>query len=146
MLKEDDRDMELMDSIKKSVAGATGIVKEIGDSLSETASLLRIEQSEQVFRSLSDGMDNLNHLMDFIRELKSGIEILRLKDYDISIEPLLIWDNFLDVFREMLSAFESQDWITLADLIQYEIKPLLTDCENSLTDLQNNLQALQISQ
>lgn len=142
MLKGDDRDMELMDSIRKSVAGAAGIVKEIGDSLFETASLLRIEQSEQVFISLSEGMNNLNHLMDFIRELKSGIEHLRLKGVDISIEPLLVWDNFLDVFREMLSAFESQDWITLADLIQYEIKPLLTDGENGLADLQKNLQAM----
>jgi len=142
MLKGDNRDMEIVSSIKKSVIEVTGIVKEIGDSLSEAASLLKIEQSEQVFRSLSDGMDNLNHLMDFVRELKSGIEHLRLKGYDISIEPLLIWDNFLDVFREMLSAFESQDWITLADLIQYEIKPLLADGENSLADLQKNLQAL----
>jgi hypothetical protein len=142
MLKRDDRDMELMDSIKKSVVGAAGVVKEIGDSLFETASLLRIEQSEQVFISLSEGMNNLNHLMDFIRELKSGIEHLRLKGIDISMEPLLVWDNFLDVFREMLSAFESQDWITLADLIQYEIKPLLTDGGNGLADVQKNLQAL----
>jgi hypothetical protein len=134
--------MELMDSIKKSVVGAAGVVKEIGDSLFETASLLRIEQSEQVFISLSEGMNNLNHLMDFIRELKSGIEHLRLKGIDISMEPLLVWDNFLDVFREMLSAFESQDWITLADIIQYEIKPLLTDGGNGLADVQKNLQAL----
>lgn len=142
MTKEDDRDMELIDSIKKSVAGAAGIVKEVGDSLSETASFLRIEQSEQVFRSLSEGMNNLNHLMDFIRELKSGIEHLRLKGIDISMEPLLVWDNFLNVFREMLSAFESQDWITVADLIQYEVKPLLADGENGLADLQKNLQTL----
>jgi dsDNA-specific endonuclease/ATPase MutS2 len=142
MLKRDDRDMELMDSIRKNVIGATGIVKEIGDSLFETASLLRIEQSERVFRSLSEGIDNLNHLMDFIRELRSGMEHLKLKGIDISMEPLLVWDNFLDVFREMLSAFESQDWITLADLIQYEIKPLLTDGENGLADLQKNLQAM----
>jgi len=142
MTKEDDRDMELMDSIKKSAAGAIGIVKDISDRLSETASLLRIEQSEQVFSRLSEEMDNLNHLIDFIRELKSGIEHLRLKGIDISTEPLLVWDNFLDVFKEMLSAFESQDWITLADLIQYEIKPLLTDGENGLADLQKNLQIL----
>jgi hypothetical protein len=139
---DDDRDMEIMDSIRKSVIGAADIVKEIGDSLFETASLLRIEQSEQVFRSLSEGMDNLNSLIDFIRELKSGIEHLRLKGIDISMEPLLIWDSFLDVFREMLSAFESHDWITLADLIQYEVKPLLIGGKNGLAEVHKNLQAL----
>lgn len=139
MEREERKDVELADSIKGNITNVIGIVKEIRDGLVNCASILRVEQSEKVFMDLSEGIKNLNHLVDFIKELKIGVEHLELKGYNVSSEPLLCWDKSLDIFNEMLSAFESKDWITLSDLIQYELQPLLTEGEKGLSDLEKRI-------
>lgn len=139
---EERRDVELVDSIKGNITRVIGIVEEIRDGLVNCASILRVEQSEKVFRDLSEGIKNLNHLIDFIKELKSGMEHLELKGYNVSMEPLSRWDKSLDIFNEMLSAFESQDWITLSDLIQYELQPFLLEGEKGLSELNESLQKI----
>ncbi|MCK7467509.1 MAG: hypothetical protein MZU91_04845 [Desulfosudis oleivorans] len=39
----------------------------------------------------------------------------------------------------MLSAFEAKDWITVADLIQYELKPVLSGIEADLARVKEEL-------
>jgi len=141
-MEDDDmkRDAELVKAIQKGITEADEIVTEIGDKLLDCVNLLRTEQSDRVFKELSEGIKNLNHLMDFIREVKKGIEHLRLKGYDISMEPFACWDNSLDIFREMLSAFENRDWVTLSDLIQYELPPLFEEGKKGLSEITERLQ------
>ncbi len=132
--------VELLDAMRKGAAETTGIVKEIRDELLDCSHLLRVEQTHKVFTALSEGIKNLGHLMDFIREMQTGIE--QLKRFDISIEPPLHWDRSLNVFKEMLSAFENKDWITLSDLIQYELNPLLIKEEEWLGALDKRLEEI----
>ena len=79
-------------------------------------------------------MDNLSDLMDFVRELRNGLE-----QSEISSESLSSWNKSVDIFKEMLSAFEGKDWITLADLIEYELNPLLLEGKNGLSELNGRL-------
>ncbi|VAX27371.1 hypothetical protein MNBD_NITROSPIRAE02-23 [hydrothermal vent metagenome] len=134
------RDVDLVKAIQEGIKEADGIITEIGESLLDCVNLLRTEQSDRVFKALSEGIKNLNHLMDFIREVKKGVEHLRLKGYAISMEPFACWDNSLDIFREMLSAFETSDWVTLSDLVQYELPPLFEEGKKGLSEINGRLQ------
>ncbi|VAX29992.1 hypothetical protein MNBD_NITROSPIRAE03-721 [hydrothermal vent metagenome] len=136
------KDVELVKAVQKGITETGEIVTEIGDRLLDCVNLLRTEQSERVFMALSEEIKNLNQLMDFIREVRKGVEHLRLKGYDISMEPFVCWDNSLDVFREMLSAFESRDWVTLSDLIQYELPPLFEEGKKGLFEIKERLQEI----
>ncbi len=71
--------------------------------------------------------------------MKKGVEHLRSKGYDISMEAFACWDNSLGIFREMLSAFETRDWVTLSDLIQYELPPLFEEGKKGLSEISERL-------
>lgn len=136
------KDAELVKAVQTGITEADEIVTEIGDRLLDCVNLLRTEQSDRVFMELSEGIKNLNHLIDFIREVKKGVEHLRLKGYNISMEPFACWDNSLGIFREMLSAFESRDWVTLSDLIQYELPPLFEEGKKGLSEIRERLEEI----
>lgn len=134
------KDGELVEAMRNGIRETLEIIENMGEDLTNCSSLLRVEQSERVFISLSGGLENLGHLMDFIQEIKRGIG--HLKGRDISAEPLSCWDKSLSLFKEMLSAFENKDWITVADLIQYETYPLLEEGRKGLTELLQQLNSI----
>lgn len=125
---------ELLTAINEGIIGACEIIGQISGRLMDCANFLRMEQNEKVFNDISVLMDNLSDLMDFIRELKNGLE-----QFGISPESLSSWDKSVDIFKEMLPAFEGKDWITLADLIEYELNPLLLEGKNGLSELKEGL-------
>ncbi|MBI5183961.1 MAG: hypothetical protein HY999_06315 [Nitrospinae bacterium] len=131
---------EVVDAIKNGLTEANDIIKEIGNKMMDCANLLRVEQSYSLFTAFSEIIKNLSDFMEFIKEVRRGVEHLNLKGYNVSMEPLLYWDRSLNLFKETLSAFESQDWITLSDLMQYELHPLLLEGEKGLSDLKESLQ------
>ncbi|NOZ26202.1 MAG: hypothetical protein GXO94_08965 [Nitrospirae bacterium] len=136
------RDIELVGAIQKGIAETDGVVTEIGEKLLDCVNLLRTEQSDDVFMALSEGIKNLDYLMEFVREVRKGVEHLRLRGYDISMEPFACWDDSLDIFKEMLSAFESKDWVTLSDLIQYELPQILGEGRQGLSAIRDRLMEL----
>ena len=125
---------ELLTAIKDGIISACESIGQISGRLMACANSLRIEQTEKVFNDISVLMDNLSNLMDFVRELRNGMEQL-----EYSSESLSSWNKSIDIFKEMLSAFEGKDWITLADLIEYELNPLLLEGKNGLSELNGRL-------
>ena len=125
---------ELLTAIKDGIISTCESIGQISGRLMDCANSLRIEQTEKVFNDISVLMDNLSDLMDFVRELRNGLE-----QSEISSESLSIWNKSVDIFKEMLSAFEGKDWITLADLIEYELNPLLLEGKNGLSELNERL-------
>lgn len=127
---------ELLAVMNDGIVSTCEIIGEISGRLMECATFLRMEQNEKVFYDISTLMDNLSDLMDFIRELRNSLE-----SFDISPAALSSWDKSVDIFREMLQAFEGKDWITLADLIEYELNPLLSEGRRGLSELKEKLAA-----
>jgi len=125
---------ELLTAIKDGIISTCESIGQISGRLMDCANSLRIEQTEKVFNDISVLMDNLSDLMDFVRELRNGLE-----QSEISSESLSSWNKSVDIFKEMLSAFEGKDWITLADLIEYELNPLLLEGKNGLSELNERL-------
>ncbi len=137
------QELQLLNAIRDGIDGTREVVAEISERLLDSAGRLRVEQSESTFSRLSQDIENLSHLMEFIQELKRGIEQLKNigSRVDVSMGSMSCWDRLLDVLKEMLQTFEHQDWIMLADLIQYELHPLLSDGEKNLSELSKGFSA-----
>lgn len=133
MEASDGKNDELIDAIRKGLTEIPGIVGAINNELMECANLLRVEESERTFVALTESIKDLNQLIEFVKELK--IAVGQLKGIDIPGEIFSCWDRSLNVFKEMLSAIENKDWITLSDLIQYEIYPLLEEGGKGLAEV-----------
>lgn len=131
------KNAELIEAMRNGLRVTMESIEIIDENMASCSSLLRVEQTERVFHALSEGLENLSHLVEFIKEVKRGIG--HLKECDITIESLVCWDKSLSLFEEMLAAFENKDWITVADLIQYEIHPLLTEGRKGLAQLLQQL-------
>jgi hypothetical protein len=50
-------------------------------------------------------------------------------------------EKSVDLFREMNAAMERKDWVSLADLIQYELSPLLEEGRKEFTVVRDLLSA-----
>jgi len=133
------KEQEVINTIKRGLVEAQDIMREIETGLMNSANQLRVEQHEEIFTALSISMNDLYHLMNFIDEVRKGIEHLKSREYEVSSEPLSCWDKSVDIFHEMLSAFERKDWVTLSDLIEYELQPLLSEGKRGLVELKERL-------
>ena len=131
---------DLVDTLEHSLTESSILVDELGNRLLNCANLLRVEQSKKTFEAISVEIENLTKLNDYIKEVRGALEHLKLQGYAISLDPLKCWDTLLDPFKEMLSAFTNKDWITLSDLIQYELYPVLMDGEKGLTEIKKLLE------
>ena len=61
--------------------------------------------------------------MEFLSELKAGISYFN--SFGLPEDPISTDDSGFNLFMQMHGALESQDWILLSDLIEYELTPLL---------------------
>jgi len=133
---------ELVDALITNIDQAGGLVDEINERVINCATLLRVEQSENAFRQVSTEIKNLTSVMEFINEVKKGLTFLASSGYEISLDSLACWENSLGVFNEMLSAFQNEDWVTVSDLLQYEISPMLKDGRKGLETIVQSLSKL----
>ena len=131
---EEGKMVELHEAVVKGISNAEDSIGQLGDILLNCANRLRSEQSEEVFTALSTGIDNLSRLIALIKELKNGLTIL-----NTSVEHLSVWDKSVGLFQAMVSAFERSDWITLSDLIQHELHPMLMEAREGLSTLKETL-------
>ncbi len=130
-----DKQIALLEALKKGITEVGDLISIASEGLVQCATLLRVDQSEKVFSNLSEGLKSLNAIIDFIVQVEKGIDQLNTQGYNISKDSLACWGKSIPVFEEMLSAFESKDWVTVCDLIQYEIDPLLKEGEQGLKSL-----------
>ncbi|MBI4687004.1 MAG: hypothetical protein HY756_04375 [Nitrospirae bacterium] len=130
-----ERSLQLIEALRNGISETGRLIIDIKGGLSECARLLRIEQNADILTLLAGRLSNLSHLNDFIGELRKGIEQLNLQGYNISGTDLSHWDKSIRLFKDMLSALEAKDWITLSDLIQYELDPFLIEGERGLSHL-----------
>ena len=128
---------ELLSAIKNSISDARQVVKELAEVLSERIQPLRLEESESVFNDLTQNIYDLQGLMEFISELKDGMNYY--EGFGLPSDPISSNNEGLRLFKEMLTSMESKDWIMLADLIEYELSPMLIKEEEWLGKLDEKL-------
>ena len=129
---------ELMAAIKNSIGDAKQVVKELAKVFAERIQPLRLEESESVFNDLTQNIYDLQGLMEYISELKDGMHYY--EGFGLPSDPISFNNEGLNLFREMLTSMESRDWIMLADLIEYELSPLLMQEDEWLGKLDEKLE------
>ncbi len=128
---------ELLAAIKNSISDARQVVKELAEVFAERIQPLRLEESEAVFNDLTQNICDLQGLMEFLTELKDGMHYF--EGFELPSDPISSKEEGLKLFKEMLASMESKDWIMLADLIEYELSPLLVQEEEWLGKLDEKL-------
>lgn len=131
------RESELVNVLKEGLDDAVWSAGSIGNRLLESSDRLRIDHDEGTFRMLSEEIGNLGCLVDLVDGLRKGANCLQTS----SVGPDLFgsWGRSLALFQEMLSALERKDWILLADLIRYELRPVLEKGEMELAAFRKSL-------
>ncbi len=128
---------ELLEAVIQAIVQGRGHIKALLKELEKCVQLLRVEPSRGTFTTVSNNIESLRALMEFGEELRSGLT--RLAGADLVVESILPKGDFLNVFQAMMAGFESRDWVTLADLIQYELLPLVQRSEEDLALLEAKL-------
>lgn len=83
---------------------------------------LRANPDQGVFDAMGTLIDNLRGLTELVRGIGDSVSAL-----GVSSAPLAAWGRGPRIFAEMGSAFERNDWVALADLLQYELHPMLAE-------------------
>jgi hypothetical protein len=122
-LKKEIERPELFNAIKNSIGDARCSIKRLAELFTLNIQPLRLEESEGVFADLTHNIQDLEGLMEFIRELTEGMRYF--DGFGLPLDPVSSEGSGLNLFQEMHSALEAKDWIMLSDLIEYELSPLL---------------------
>lgn len=88
-----------------------------------------IDATVQLFQGGNEGRANEN-MLDIIDGLQWLISAIS-STWDIQREKIHVSD-INEHLAEMVSAFENTDYVLLADLLEYEITPVLKDWEEAL--------------
>jgi hypothetical protein len=129
---------ELLAAIKNSIGDARQVITELAAVFTERIQPLRMEESESVFNDLTQNINDLQGLLEFLYELRRGMHYF--EDFGLPEDPISSGNEGLNLFKEMLESMESRDWIMLADLIEYELSPLLIREEEWLGRLDERLE------
>ncbi|MEW6720411.1 MAG: hypothetical protein AB1346_08180 [Thermodesulfobacteriota bacterium] len=125
MPNDDPREVELLSRIREGVETALSVIGEIDAGLLDCSKRLRIDPSSETFAVLSAGIANLGDLLALVQEIRKGADFLPSRP--VPADALSTLEKSIDLFREMQAAMERKDWISVADLIQYELSPVLSE-------------------
>ncbi|ADU63051.1 MAG: hypothetical protein KUA35_04995 [Pseudodesulfovibrio sp.] len=98
----------------------------------------------QLFRQADDSeaLDTYQDLLDVIRNFLRTIGVLRdeysLKD---NAQYTKAAENLNELFTEMSSVLENEDWILLADLLEYEFLPAVEKWKSVIKNLRDDIRA-----
>lgn len=137
MQNDDPRQVELLSRIREGVESALSVVGEIDGRLLDCSKRLRVDPSGEAFTALSTGLTNLGDLIDLVKEIGNGAA--HLASRPLPADAFASLEKSVSLFQGMQEALEGKDWITLADLIQYELSPLLGQGEKDLAAVRDLL-------
>lgn len=99
----------------------------VGEAVSEVCLLFQQGETSRGMRALTEVIDALQHIYN-------ALEYLCSSDY---AEPLglgKVKRKLGEIFPAMLNSIEGQDFLALADILEYELKPALASCRKQLPE------------
>ena len=121
----------LSDIINKNIENADAYLIRLIPGIEKSVELFRMgneQEANKFFINIIDGIDWLSQVLDMILTAKA-------------ISPDTVFDgksiqdrraSLLDLTRQMVDANKNQDWVLLADLLEYEIRPYYQEWSNLL--------------
>ncbi len=124
-----------LDSMDEYVEGLVGLVEQSADKFrtddetSANKNFINCVEGLQTFIGIIDKVKNINGL-DFESMKHSGIAV-SVKEQEL-----------LQVLNTLFASQKSRDWISLADILEYELAPLIVEWKEILRSIANGLRAV----
>ena len=127
----------LKDLVATNLANALDYLKKLIPGFEQAADLFRAgneQESNKYYLQILDGIDWFSQVISVIMSPDKGETELP----DIDDESLEVRQKKLtDLMSQMLEANQNQDWVLLADILEYEMVPFYKDWEKILSKLEN---------
>ena len=127
----------LKDLVATNIANALNYLKKLIPGFEQAADLFRTgneQEANKYYLQILDGIDWFSQVVSVIMKPDDGKTELP----DADGESLQVrQEKLTDLMSQMLEANQNQDWVLLADILEYEMVPFYKDWENILSKLEN---------
>lgn len=127
--------VSLNEILEKNVVNAQDYLKKLIPGIQKAADLFRSgseQEANKFFLNIIDGMDWFSEVMDTIakvNDLRTETVVLDKKSFQARQEKLVGWT------QQMVEANKNNDWVLLADLLEYEILPYYSEWDEYLPQI-----------
>ena len=124
--------LSLNQILEKNIANAEDYLKKLIPGIQKASDLFRSgneQEANKFLINIIDGMDWFSQVTDSIARA------IDFESADIIFEGKTIQErqeHLVELTRQMVEANQNQDWVLIADLLEYEILPYYTDWEEQL--------------
>jgi len=139
--KEDQNDLKSEDSqiiLKESFKDIEDFLSSTANEMEETAGFYRIGEIEKGNEQLLKSIESLEIMVELVEEIK---RMNKLEGNRFLFEPSTLsntQDKMFEVLKEISSAQSDQDWVRLADLMEYELLPAENELRTQILQLGKN--------
>ena len=127
----------LKDLVATNLANALDYLKKLIPGFEQAADLFRAgneQEANKYYLQILDGIEWFSQVVSVIMSPDEG----ETEMPDTDVESLEVRQKKLtDLMSQMLEANENQDWVLLADILEYEMVPFYKDWEKILSKLEN---------
>lgn len=109
-------------------------IDEITAGLKEAAELYRVADEQEANLNFVKVVTALRDFINFISQLKR-VNIINWENLELEED----YDKLIRLIDEMLDVQEDEDWILLADLIEYELSPLMDSWKEITARMKDNI-------
>ena len=127
----------LKDLVATNLVNALDYLKKLIPGFEQAADLFRAgseQEANKYYLQILDGIDWFSQVISIIMNPDEGkLELLDADDENLQVRQ----EKLTDLMNQMLEANKNQDWVLLADILEYEMVPFYKDWENILSKLEN---------
>ena len=127
----------LKDLVATNLANALNYLKKLIPGFEQAADLFRAgseQEANKYYLQILDGIDWFSQVVSVIMSPDEGeTELPDTDDESLEVRQ----KKLTDLMSQMLEANQNQDWVLLADILEYEMVPFYKDWEKILSKLEN---------
>jgi hypothetical protein len=127
----------LKDLVATNLVNALDYLKKLIPGFEQAAILFRAgneQEANKYYLQILDGIDWFSQVVSIIMSPdEDKMKLLDADDQSLQVRQ----EKLTDLMNQMLEANKNQDWVLLADILEYEMLPFYKDWENILSKLEN---------
>ncbi len=127
----------LKDLVATNLANALEYLKKLIPGFEQAADLFRAgneQEANKYYLQILDGIDWFSQVVSVVMNPdESKMELPDADDENLHARQ----KKLTDLMSQMLEANQNQDWVLLADILEYEMVPFYKDWESILSKLEN---------
>lgn len=143
----EDVDISFVDKVEVISVSVAEMGMSISRELYKVISLMQkaAKRTAELFRLADDGaaLEMYSDLTEVCRDFLNMVGVLRA---EFSLQDLPAFEQSIadlsSLFSEMIEIQENEDWILLADLLEYEFLPLVEKTKAVVAQLRENMKAV----